>query len=103
MPDNGGAEVPEGWFGPTDRIEISATIDERGARKLYALFGDRVCVHNEQDAWLYLLDQYLQEAGPTHHPADRVESDLSRVFQSAIALGLVDASALQAAVDEATR
>jgi len=88
MPDNGGSEVPDGWFGPTDRIEISGSIDERGARKLFEWFGDRVSVQNEQELEAKRQPKSLVVGFPD-------------VVRNAIALGLINAEALQDALDDA--
>jgi len=64
------AEIPEGWYGPTDRIELRRNREARGAALLYEWFGDRLAVANEQAAWLHLHDEYRAQLEASGMPAD---------------------------------
>lgn len=50
-------DIPDGWAAPEDRLEIALSRTERPIRFLHELTAHRAGIRNEQDAWVFAVDE----------------------------------------------
>jgi len=72
-PESDDGDAADDWYAGETRVEIRGTITDRGADLLREWFGDKRVVKNEQDAWLYLVDEYAAQLEASGMPPDIAE------------------------------